>query len=183
MSRIGKNPILIPKDVEVKIENQEVTVKGPKGELSREVRPEIKVSQKDGKIFVLPQRETKKTKAFWGLTRSLVANMVQGVSEGFEKKLRLKGLGFKAEVKDNILVLRVGFSHPVSVKTPEGIKFSMEGNIVTVSGIDKEKVSQTAASIRKIRKPEPYKGIGIRYIDEVVRRKPGKRVATGEAKE
>lgn len=177
MSRVGKKPILIPEGVEVNIEDQKIEVKGQRGELSREIRPEIEVFQKDGKIFVSPRHKgAKRAGAFWGLTRSLIANMVQGVEEGFEKKLKLKGLGFKATLQDNILVLQVGFTHPISVKAPEGVKFSVEGDIITVSGPDKEKVSQTAATIRKIRRPEPYKGTGIRYIDEKVRRKPGKRV-------
>ena len=178
MSRIGKKPILIPENVEVKIEGNKVIVKGPKGELSREIRPEIKVETKEEKIFVSPQVETKKTKAFWGLTRALIANMVKGATEGFEKKLEMVGLGFRASLEGENLVLQVGFTHPVKIKAPQGIKFSVEKNIITISGVDKEKVSQMAAKIRKVRPPEPYKGKGIRYLGEVVRRKVGKKAVT-----
>lgn len=175
MSRVGKKPILIPENVEVKIEGQKVIVKGPKGELSREIRPEIKLEIKENQIFVLPQIETKKTKAFWGLTRALVSNMVKGVTEGFEKKLEIEGLGYRAQLVGNNLELYVGFVQPIKIEAPEGIKFSVEKNIITVSGIDLEKVSQMAAKIRKVKPPEPYKGTGIRYLGEVVRRKVGKK--------
>ena len=206
MSRIGKKPIEIPKGVEVKIEGDLVKIKGPKGELSQKIRPEIKVEIKDSyppttrgarsereggggvgvppkeraprKIFVLPQIETKKTKAFWGLTRSLLANNIRGVIEGYEKKLQIEGLGYKAEMEGENLVLRVGFSHPVKIKTPKGIKFSVDKNIIAISGIDKELVGQVAAKIRKVRPPEPYKGKGIRYLGETVKIKPGKKVVT-----
>ncbi|MDP2864504.1 MAG: 50S ribosomal protein L6 [bacterium] len=191
MSRIGKKPILIPENVEVKIEGQKVIVKGPKGELSKEIRPEIKVEIKDynppstlptkgeapRKILVSPQRETKQTKAFWGLTRTLLANAIEGVTVGFEKKLQIEGLGFRANLEEDNLVLKVGFTNPIKLKTPEGIRFSIEKNIITVSGIDKELVGQVAAKIRKVKPPEPYKGKGIRYLGEVVRKKVGKKVA------
>lgn len=178
MSRIGRKPILIPEGVEVKIEGKAVKIKGPKGELFREIRPEINIEIKDKQILVSPQIETKKTKAFWGLTRALLANMVKGVTEGYEKKLEIEGLGFKAVVENEEIVLFVGFTNPVRIKTPEGVKFLVEKNLVTVSGADIEKVSQTAAKIRKIKPPEPYKGKGIRYLGEVVRRKAGKKVVT-----
>lgn len=183
MSRIGKKPILIPEGVEVKIEGQKVTVKGPKGELQKEIRPEIKVELKENKIFVQPFSkkgwiQTKKTKAFWGLMRALLNNMVKGVVEGYEKKLEIEGLGYKAFLEGNDLVLQVGFTHPVKIVAPEGIKFSVEKNVIIVSGVDKEKVSQLAAKIRKVRPPEPYKGTGIRYQGEVIRRKAGKKVVT-----
>jgi len=179
MSRVGKKPILIPENVEVKIEGQKVIIKGPKGELSREIRPEIKVEVKGNQIFVLPQKETKKTKAFWGLTRTLLANMIKGVTEGYEKKLEIEGLGFKALVEEEgTLKLLVGFTHPVKVKAPQDIKFLVEKNVITVSGIDKEKVGLIAAMIRKVKPPEPYKGKGIRYQGEIVRRKVGKKAAT-----
>ncbi|MFQ6049940.1 MAG: 50S ribosomal protein L6 [Candidatus Paceibacterales bacterium] len=178
MSRIGRKPIPIPEGVEVKIENQKVIIKGPKGELSQEVRPEIKVEIKEGNIFVLPTIQAKKTKAFWGLTRALLNNMVRGVTEGYEKKLEIQGLGYKAILEGENLVLSVGFTHSVKIKTPPGIKLSVEKNIITVSGIDKELVGQIAAKIRKVRPPEPYKGKGIRYLGEVVRRKAGKKVVT-----
>jgi len=178
MSRIGKKPILIPVGVEVKIDGQKIVVKGPKGEISREIRPEIKVEIKEGEIILSPQRETKETNAFWGLTRALVFNMVKGVTDGYEKKLQIEGIGFKANIEEDSLVLKLGFSHPVKVKQPEGIKFTVEKNIVSVSGFNKELVGQLAAKIRKICPPEPYKGTGIRYVGEVVRRKAGKKVAT-----
>jgi len=178
MSRVGKKPILIPEGVEVKIEGQRVIIKGPKGELQREIRPEIKVEIEDKKILVLPQIETKKTKALWGLTRALLANMVEGVTEGFEKKLEIKGIGFRASLEGEDLELYVGFTHSIRIKAPEGIKFSVEKNIITVSGADLEKVSQIAAKIRKVKPPEPYKGKGIRYLGEIVKRKVGKKAVT-----
>ncbi len=177
MSRIGKKPILIPEDVEVKIEKQRVIIKGLKGELSREILREIKIEIKDGQIFVSPQIETKQTKAFWGLTRALLANMIEGVVKGFEKELQVEGLGFKAELEGDNLVLQVGFSHPVVIVNQEGIKFAVKKNIITISGINKELVGQVAAKIRKVRPPEPYKGKGIRYVGEIIRRKSGKKAA------
>lgn len=181
MSRVGKKPIEIPEGVQVNIEDRKVTVKGPKGELFREVRPEIKVELKEGKIFVKPEAKTKNTKAFWGLTRSLLNNMVEGVTEGYEKKLEIQGLGYKAKIEEDDLVLMVGFTHPVKIKIPKGIKASVEKNIITISGIDKELVGLIAAKTRKVRPPEPYKGKGIRYVGEWVRRKAGKKVVTGGA--
>jgi large subunit ribosomal protein L6 len=178
MSRIGKKPILIPEGVEVKIEGSAVSIKGPKGEISRKIRPEISVEEKEGKIFVSTQKETKSTNAFWGLTRVLLDNMVRGVTGGFEKKLEIQGIGFKAAVDGENLVLSVGFTNPVKIKIPQGIKISVEKNIITVTGIDKELVGQLTANIRKVKPPEPYKGKGIRYVNEVVRRKVGKKVVT-----
>lgn len=181
MSRIGKKPIKIPQGVEVKIEGKRVVVKGPKGELSREVRPEIELELKEGNIIVSPGVETKRTNAFWGLTRALISNMVEGVSKGYEKKLEIRGLGYKANMEGDDLVLKVGFSHPVKMEAPDDVKISVENNIITISGIDKERVGLIAAKIRKIKRPEPYKGKGIRYLGEEVRRKPGKKVAgTGQ---
>jgi len=179
MSRVGKKPILIPEDVEVKIEGQKVIISGPKGELSREIRPEIKVEVKGNQIFVSPQIETKKTKAFWGLIRALLAAMVQGVKEGYEKKLEIEGVGYKAQVLGvDIIQLSVGFTKPTKIKAPKDIKFSVEKNVITVSGIDKELVGQIAAKIRKAKPAEPYKGKGIRYQGEIVRRKVGKKAVT-----
>ena len=180
MSRIGKKPILIPENVEIKIEGQKIIVKGPKGELQREIRPEIKLEVEKDKILVIPQKKTKGTKAFWGLTRALVFNMIKGVTEGYEKKLQLEGVGYKANLEGEELVLQVGFSHPVKIEKPEGVNFSVEKNIITVSGINKELVGQIAAKIRKVRPPEPYKGKGIRYVGEEVRRKAGKKVVGAE---
>lgn len=176
MSRIGKKPILIPENVKVKLENGQVTIKGPRGELFREIRPEIKLEIKENKIFLSPRIDTKRTKAFWGLTRALLANMIKGVTEGYEKKLEIEGLGYKAELSDGNILLYVGFTHPVKIKTPEGIKFSVEKNIITVSGNDKETVGQISSIIKKTKPPEPYKGKGIRYLGEQIRKKVGKKV-------
>ena len=177
MSRIGKKPITIPEGVEVKMEDNLVKVKGPKGELQREVPAEIKVEIKEKELLVSPQKETKRTKALWGLSRALLSNMVEGVSQGYIKKLEIEGVGYKAVLEGEDLVLNVGFSHPVEIKKPEGITFSAEKNAITISGIDKEKVGQIAAKIRKVKPPEPYKGKGIRYEGEEIRRKAGKKAA------
>ncbi len=179
MSRIGKKPINIPDGVEVTIDEDKVMAKGPKGEISRRFRPEIKIEIKEGRIIVSPKIITKRTNAFWGLTRSLLANMVEGVKEGYEKKLEIKGLGYKAKMEENEIVLMVGFTHPVKVNIPDTVKAEVDKNIITISGVDKELVGQIASKIRKVKKPEPYKGKGIRYLGERVRRKPGKRVVTG----
>ena len=181
MSRIGKKPILILEGVEVKIEGQKVIVKGPKGELQKEIRPELKVEKKDNQILITPAKETKKTKAFWGLSRAIIFNMIKGVKEGFEKKLEIQGVGFRANLEGEDLVLNIGYSHPVKIKKPESINFSVVKNIITVSGSDKELVGQITARIREVRKPEPYKGKGIRYLGEEVRRKVGKKVVTTES--
>ncbi len=183
MSRVGKKPILIPDNVEVKIEGNKVEIKGTKGENSREFRPEIKIEKKDGRILVFPQpgkEKLKETKALWGLTRMLIANMVEGITAGFEKKLEIEGIGYKGEVSGNELILYVGFSHPVKLKIPEGIKVSLEKNIITVSGIDKQEVGQFSSIIRKTRPAEPYKGKGIKYAGEKIRRKVGKKIVTAK---
>lgn len=183
MSRIGKKPIKIPEGVEIKLEEEKVSVSGPKGEISREIRPEIKVEIKNGEVLVSPKetklnpREGKRSRAFWGLTRALIANMIKGVTEGFEKQLEIQGIGYKAALEKEELVLYVGFSHSVRVKIPQEVQVSVEKNIIKVAGIDKELVGQVAANIRKVKKPEPYKGKGIRYVGEVVRRKVGKKAA------
>jgi len=178
MSRVGKKPILIPEGVEVKVEGNVATVKGPKGEIKKEIRPEIRIELKENKIFVVPFENTKKTKAFWGLTRAFLANMVLGVTQGYEKKLQIEGLGYKAKVEGNELVLQLGFSHPVRVKQPEGIKFLVDKNIINITGFNKELVGHISAKIRAIKPPEPYKGKGIRYVGEVVKKKAGKKVVT-----
>ena len=178
MSRVGKKPIEIPEGVEVKINGQQVLIKGSKGELSLEVRPEIKVETKGGKIFVTPQIETKKTRAFWGLTRTLLQNIIKGVSCGYEKKLEIEGVGYRANLEGLDLVLNIGFSHPVKIKALAGIKFTVEKNTITVFGIDKGRVGEVAAKIRRVRPPEPYKGKGIKYAGEQIRRKVGKKVVT-----
>jgi len=176
MSRIGKKPIEILAGVEVKILGQQVSVKGPKGELFLKVRPEIKVEMKDGKVLVSAHDEL--AKAYWGLTRALLANMIQGVVKNFEKKLEIVGVGNRVVMEGENLVLSVGFSHPVKVPAPQGIVFSVDKNIITVQGPDIGLVGQTAANIRKVRPPEPYKGKGIRYFGEQITLKEGKRAAT-----
>lgn len=175
MSKIGKKPIEIPEGVEVKIIKKEVIVKGPKGELRRRLRDEIGVEVKEGKLFVFPERQTKQTKAFWGLERALLANMIKGVKHGFEKKLEIQGVGYRAKTEGKKLILEVGFTHPVEIEAPEGITFQAEKNIITVSGIDKQLVGQVAAKIRRIKPPDAYKGKGIRYLGEEIRLKPGKK--------
>jgi len=180
MSRIGKKPIPIPQGVQVLLEGDFVVVKGPLGELKRKIPEEIGIEIKEGKIIVTPKKETKKTNALWGLTRALLFNMVTGVDKGYEKKLEIQGVGYRANLEDEDLLLNIGFSHPVRIKKPEGIKFSVEKNIISVFGTDKELVGQVAAKIRKIRPPEPYKGKGIRYLGEVVRIKPGKKAVGAE---
>jgi large subunit ribosomal protein L6 len=178
MSKIGKQPVNIPAGVDVKMDGAFVVVKGPKGELRQEILSEIKVEIEENRIIVSPKNEERKTGAFWGLTRALLANLVKGVSEGFEKRLEIQGVGFKVFLQGNKLVFSLGFSHPVEVETPQGINFAVEKNIIIVSGIDKALVGQTAANIRALKKPEPYKGKGIRYQGEIVKRKAGKKAAT-----
>ncbi len=178
MSRIGKKPIPIPEGVEVKIEGNTVVVKGSKGELSREIPSEIKVETKEGQVLLSPTKEDRKTRAFWGMARALIYNMVKGVTEGFQKTLELQGVGFRAEMQEDKLVLNVGYSHSVTINIPSSVDVSVEKNIITISGIDKELVGQTAATIRRVKPPEPYKGKGIRYQGEQVRMKEGKKAAT-----
>ena len=176
MSRIGKKPIEIPQGVTVDITDKKVLVKGPKGDISFDFVEDIKV-KKDGEIiYVEVVGKSKNAPALWGLTRAMIANLIEGVTEGFEKKLELVGVGYRAkQVSPNEISLTVGFSHPVEFKSPEGVEIKVEDNThITVLGIDKHLVGLTAAKIRKIRKPEPYKGKGIRYEGEVVRRKAGK---------
>ena len=182
MSRIGKKPIEIPSGVKAEVTDKEVVVSGPKGELRIVIHPEISMEQKDGKIIVSPKNESfsKKGKGLWGLYRALTANMVEGVSKGFEKKLEIEGVGFKAQVENGDLVLSLGFAHPVRVQKIEGVTFVVEKNVVTVSGIEKEKVGFAAALIRKQKKAEPYKGKGIKYQGEVIRRKEGKKVVASK---
>ncbi|MEA3344771.1 MAG: 50S ribosomal protein L6 [Chloroflexota bacterium] len=176
MSRIGRMPIPKPEDVKVEINGNRVTVRGPRGELTRELHPDMMIELRDDQIVVRRPSDQKQHKALHGLTRTLLANMVEGVTKGYTKGLRVEGLGYRAEKQGENLVLRVGFSHPVEVEPPPGITFTVEDNSRTfvVEGIDKELVGNTAASIRDIRPPEPYKGKGIRYEGEHIRLKPGK---------
>lgn len=174
MSRIGKAPIIVPDKVQVEISDRRIKVKGPKGALEREIPLNIKVEKEGNIIKVLRSNDSKKVKALHGLTRALIANMVSGVCDGFKKILVIEGLGYKAETKGNKLVLHLGYSHPIEYEAKEGVKFYVEGNKVIVEGIDKELVGQSAAIIRQFHPPEPYKGKGIRYIDERIWRKVGK---------
>ena len=179
MSRIGKQIILIPEEVEVKLEENLIVVKGKKGELTQKLIPEIGIEVKDKQIAVQKIKETKNSSALWGTFRALIANMIKGVNNGFEKKLIIEGIGYRAVLNGNKLVLSLGFSHPIEIEAPKGIEFKVEKNTIIISGPDKQLVGQVAANIRKQRKPEPYKGKGIRYENEIIRRKAGKKaVAT-----
>jgi large subunit ribosomal protein L6 len=175
VSRIGKKPVPIPGGVTVAVDGNTVSVKGPKGELSRTFRPEMRIRVDDGQVVVERSADTKTQRALHGLTRALIANMVEGVAAGYRKTLEIVGVGYRAEKKGKVLVLNVGFSHPVEYPEPAGLTISTPTpTTVVVEGIDKEKVGQVAAEIRAVRPPEPYKGKGIRYQDEQVRRKAGK---------
>lgn len=175
MSRIGRLPVVVPAGVTVEIkEGNTVTVKGPKGTLERTLPSEMGIKLEDGHVVVTRPNDLKKMKSLHGLTRTLIHNMVVGVSEGYVKSLEVNGVGYRAAKQGNKLVLNLGYSHPVEMTDPEGIESAVDGNKITVKGIDKEKVGQYAAEIREKRKPEPYKGKGIKYADEVIRRKVGK---------
>ncbi len=180
MSRVGNKPIEIPDSVEVNIDGKTVTVNGPKGELSKRLRPEVSVREEGGMLIVEPYKRDARTRAFWGLSRQLLANMIEGVSNGFQRTLDISGVGYRAEMQGDTLVLHVGYSHPIEVQPPEGVTFTVEQQSVTVSGIDKEIVGNTAARIRKVRPVEPYKGKGIKYAGEQVRRKAGKKAVSAE---
>ena len=182
MSRIGKKPIQIPDGIKVEMMDQNLKVLGPKGELQIELQRDIKVELKDNEILVSLKRDnpSKKEKSLWGLYRALIFNMVEGVSKGFEKKLEIEGVGYKAMVDGENLVLNVGFINPIKIKKPEGINFLVEKNVITVSGISKQIVGQVSAIIRKAKKAEPYKGKGIKYQGEKIRRKEGKKVVSAK---
>lgn len=168
-------PIAVPKGVDVRIDGTTVTVKGPRGELARDIRPEIKIEQADGQLLVTRPTDQPRHRAMHGLTRTLVDNMVRGVTEGFAKTLEMQGVGYRAQMQGKDLQLAIGFSHPVNIPPPAGIEFEVEGTTrIIVKGSSKEQVGQVAADVRKIRPPEPYKGKGIRYLGEYVRRKAGK---------
>ena len=176
VSRIGRMPIVVPDDVKVDIKKAHVTVKGPKGELVTDFRPEMAIQLSEGVITIERPSDAPKMRALHGLTRALLNNMVVGVSTGFEKALQVEGVGYRPELEGKVLVLNVGFSHPVRVEPPDGIEFEVDtrARSIVVKGIDKELVGRVTADIRKIRPPEPYKGKGIRYKGEYVRRKAGK---------
>ncbi len=180
LSRIGKKPIPIPVGVTITFGESTIIVKGPKGELALNLHTILRAEISDNTLSIMPKSETRKSAALWGLFRSLAANMVEGVLNGFTRKLEFEGIGYRVAVEgDGTLTFQLGFSHPVKFKAPDGIKLSVEKNVISVFGIDKERVGNVAAQIRKLKPPEPYKGKGIRYQGEVIRRKAGKKaVAT-----
>lgn len=178
MSKIGKKPIIIPEAVDILISDNKVSAKGPKGELSTSILFGVNIEMKDNTILVTTADNKAQTRMNWGTTRSLIQNIIDGVTNGFKKVLEINGVGYKAEISENKLVLKVGFSHPVEIVMPEGVEIKTDRNKIFVSGINKELVGQVAANIRKVKKPEPYLGKGIKYEDEVIKRKAGKR-ATG----
>jgi large subunit ribosomal protein L6 len=176
MSRIGKKAVAVPSGVTVTIEGQTVTVKGPKGQLAWTVAEEIEVKQEGGELTLSKREETTRAQAMWGLSRTLVANMVQGVTQGYERTLELVGVGYRAALKGNALSMQLGFSHDVDIQPPQGVSFAVPKQTeIKISGIDKQVVGEIAAQIRRIRPPEPYKGKGVRYQGETVRRKEGKK--------
>lgn len=175
MSRIGRKPILIPEGVQVSIDEHSIVVRGPKGELKQQFRSRIQFEIKDSQVIVTVEHpDNRKSRELWGLSRVLLANMIEGVTKGFEKKLELIGVGYRASLSGKKLVLNVGYSHPVEFLIPENIEVKVDKNIIMISGINKQQVGEVAARIRSVKKPEPYKGKGIKYIDEVIRRKAGK---------
>lgn len=181
MSKIGKLPIEIPENVTVNINGTEIKVSGPKGELSFTVRPQIKIEHQNQQIKVKRTNDTKFVKSLHGLTRSLIANMIKGVLEGHSKELELVGVGYRANIQGSNLVLSVGYSHPVIIESVPNIQLETRENKIIVSGTDKALVGEIAATIRRVRPPEPYKGKGIKYAGEVIRRKPGKAVKSAQA--
>ncbi len=179
MSRVGKKPVTIPEKIKVSYENRTLTVQGEKGKLTRSIHPAVDLKIADGVLNVVPFEDKRTSRALQGLTRSLVANMITGVNKGFERTLVIEGIGYRAETRGSTIVLNVGYSNPVQFDLPEGISASVDRNtVIKLSGIDKEKLGRTAAAIRKIRPPEPYKGKGIKYAEERIRRKAGKAGAT-----
>lgn len=181
MSKIGNQPINIPEAVEVTVSENQISAKGPKGQLNLDIPRGISLTRTDGVLRVSRSSSEPRSRAVHGLTRALIANTIEGVNKGFNKTLELKGIGYKAEIKENKLVLNVGFSHQVLIDLPEGITAACEKNQVTISGIDKQTVGEFAAYVRSIRPPEPYKGKGIRYVGEVIKLKPGKQAARAAA--
>ncbi len=183
MSRIGRKPIAVPAGVEIKIEGQTVKVKGPKGELQETIREQIKVAHEGSELIVTRDNDEREAKALHGLSRTLVSNMIVGVTEGYRKSLEINGTGYRVAAKGSDLEFALGFSHPVVVQPPEGISFAVEKpTLFHISGIDKQLVGEVAANIRKIRPPEPYKGKGVKYVGEVIRRKAGKAGGKGGKK-
>lgn len=177
MSRIGKNPINVPAGVTVTVSGNDVEVKGPKGSLKRHFHEDIKVEAANGEVAVTIARKSKRSPALWGTVAAHIKNMIVGVTKGYEKKLEIEGIGYKVKADGKTLVFALGFSHPVNFTQPEGIVFQVEKNLISVSGIDKDLVGETAAKIRALKKPEPYKGKGIHYLGEIIRRKAGKKAS------
>jgi len=176
MSRIGRQIISIPETVEIKIEKEEISVKGKKGELKQALPDFLRVVVKDAQLIVNIKNVTdKKQKSLWGTMNRLIFNMIKGVTDGFEKKLEMVGVGYRGEVKEDKLILRLGFSHLIEYPIPSDIDIKVEKSFIIITGIDKQKVGDVAATIRRFRKPEPYKGKGVKYVDEVIRRKAGKK--------
>ena len=178
MSKIGKQPILIPQNAKVELVDSEVKVAGPKGELKFQLRPEIKVEIEDGKVKISRKSENKIAKSLHGLSRSIIFNMIKGVTEGHQKILEIVGVGYRASIQGDDLVLNVGYSHPVVIPKIPGVQIETKDNKIIVRGADKAMVGEIAARIRRVRPPEPYKGKGIKYTDEIIRRKAGKTVKT-----
>jgi large subunit ribosomal protein L6 len=183
MSRIGKKAVQVPKGITATIDGQKVSMKGPKGELAFVADDNILVKMEDGAVAVSPRDETKKARAAWGMSRTMVANLIEGVTKGFERKLEINGVGYRAALNGTKLTLNLGYSHPIEIDPPDGISFELESPTrLAVVGIDKELVGQVAAQVRSTRKPEPYKGKGVRYAGEQVRRKAGKAGKIGAKK-
>ncbi len=179
MSRIGRAPIIVPEGVDVTVDSGNVVVKGLKGELSTKILKGLEVKKQDSQLLVTQKVQNSDTQKQYGLQRTLIANMVIGVSEGYSKQLELKGVGFRAQMKGTVLEMSLGFSHPVAYTPPAEVLVTVNQNIITVTGYDKQQVGEAAANIRVLKKPEPYKGKGIRYVGEYVRRKAGKTAAKG----
>ena len=179
MSKIGKKPIEIPQSFKIRRENEKLYLTGPKGELSISIRPELVLVNEKNQIILKRKNDSKLAKSLHGLTRTLINNMVLGLTDGFSKKLKIIGTGFRAKIENKELILSVGFSHPVKIIPPAGIEFNVKDNLlITISGADKQLVGEVAAKIRQVKPPDPYKGKGIRYIDEIVRKKAGKAAKT-----
>lgn len=184
MSRVGKKPVVLPQGVKAELKDSTLTVTGPKGSLTLSVHPKVTVNITETEVTVdVVKKDDKKEKALWGLFRALIQNLVDGVVKGFEKKLEVNGVGFKVALAGTKLTLNLGFSHPIDVEVPKELQVTVEKNVITITGADKQQVGQFAAEIRDLKKPEPYKGKGIKYSDEIIRRKAGKVVkAVGGAK-
>lgn len=180
MSRIGSKPVSIPEGVSVDIKENEIEVKGKNASLSVPILESIKIEKKDGEILFSPEKETKQAKSNWGTMRSLVNNAIKGASENFSKELVVEGIGYRANIEGNELVMGLGYSHSIRFTIPDGLEITVEKNVITIKGADKAQVGEAAAKIRSFKKPEPYKGKGIRYSDEVVKRKTGKKAGGSE---